>query len=183
MMAEFSEDAPAIFRDLRLPGSLRITQAFTYMAQATAEEGEVTRPLLRVGSQTIAVLHSKPDGREYLALTFDNNPNLLHSLLLQRGLIDWLTRGVHLGWRKAWLMPQVDDLFLPNFLFDLSQPECATSNGPAVNADGLIPCWVSQHHFPKSSAASEPSGRSPALSAFGPRTLLFSIRVLAELVP
>ena len=140
MMAEFTEDAPAIFRDLRLPGSIRIVQAFTYMAQATAEEGEVTRPLLRVGSQTIAVLHSKPDGREYLALTFDNHPNLLHSLLLQGGLIDWLTRGVHLGWRKAWLMPQVDDIFLPNFLFDLSQPECATSGGPALNADGVIPC-------------------------------------------
>jgi hypothetical protein len=140
LMAEFTSEAATVFRDLRMPGSVRIANAYTYLAQAMAEEGEITRPLLRSGSQVLAAIHEKPDGREFLALTFDNNSELFHSLLLQRGLIDWLTRGVHLGWRKSWLMPQVDDLFLPNYLFQLNVPECATSGGPSPGPDGQIPC-------------------------------------------
>ena len=140
LMAQFTPEAAAVFRELRLPASVRIANAFTYLAQATAGEGEITRPLLRIGSQVLAAIHEKPDGREYLALTFDNNPNLLHSLLLQHGLIDWVTRGVHLGWRKTWILPQVDDLFLPNYLFEAAKPECATSGGPSLDANGEIPC-------------------------------------------
>ncbi len=140
VIAQFTPEAAVVFQDLRMPASVRIANAFAYLAQATGEEGEITRPLLRSGSQVLAAIHQKPDGREYLALTFDNNPNLLHSLLLQRGLIDWLTRGVHLGWRKTWVSPQVDDLFLPNYMFELAKPECATSGGPATDANGEIPC-------------------------------------------
>ncbi len=140
LRAEFTAKAESVFRDLRLPGSVDIAHAFAYLAEPTEAAGESTQPLLLAGANVLAVLHSKPDGRESLALTFDNNPNLTHSLALQRGLIDWVTRGVHLGWRKAWLMPQVDDLFLANYLFDRNVKECATAVGPNVEPGSANPC-------------------------------------------
>ena len=140
LAASFTAAAEPVFRDLRTSAPVRIANAFAYLAKPVAAEGERTVPLLTAGGDVLAVLHEKPDGRESLALTFDNNPSLFHSLTLQAGLIDWLTRGVRLGWRKAWLMPQVDDLFLPNYLFDQSMPECATAGGPIVAAGAEIPC-------------------------------------------
>lgn len=140
LTAEFTAAAEPVFRDLRTSSPVRITHAFAYRAKPLAAEGERTIPLLTSGPDVLAVLHEKADGRESIALTFDNNPTLLHSLTLQGGLIDWLTRGVRLGWRKAWLMPQVDDLFLPNYLFDSSMPECATAGGPIVAPGVEIPC-------------------------------------------
>jgi hypothetical protein len=62
--------------------------------------------------------------------------------MLQRGLLDWVTRGVHLGWQKVWLSPQVDDLFLPNKHVDASVEECATNGGPNVEPGEGIPCKV-----------------------------------------
>lgn len=52
--------------------------------------------------------------RELLALTFDNNPYLLHSVTLSYGLLNWLTKGVMLGERRAYLDAQIDDIGLPN---------------------------------------------------------------------
>ncbi len=140
--ASFTTEAEAVFRDLRLPGWLTIANAFTFLAEPVAAPGESTHPLLRAGQNVLAALHTDAEGRESLALTFDNNPDLLHSLVLQSGLIDWVTRGVHLGWRKAWLMPQVDDIFLPNYMFDRSKDECATSGGPNVKPGEPVPCKV-----------------------------------------
>ena len=140
LKAEFTTEAESVFRDLRLPGSVNIAGVFTYLAQATAGTSERTQPLLRAGASVIGALHTAADGRESLALTFDNNPTLLHSLLLQRGLIEWVTRGVHLGWQKVWLLPQVDDLFLANYMFDAALPECATSTGPNVDSGKPVPC-------------------------------------------
>jgi hypothetical protein len=113
-----------------------------YLAHTTAGPGETTQALLRSGTNVLAAVHTAADGRESLALTFDNNPNLLHSLMLQRGLLDWVTRGVHLGWQKVWLSPQVDDLFLPNNMLDASVEECATNGGPNVEPGEGIPCKV-----------------------------------------
>jgi hypothetical protein len=142
LVADFTPDAEPIFRDLRLPQPLPIAYAFTYLAGTVAGPGETTKALLRAGPSVLAALHTTADGRESIALTFDNNPTLMHSLVLQRGLLDWLTRGVHLGWQKVWLLPQVDDLFLPNYLFDARSEECATNTGPNVEPGAGIPCKV-----------------------------------------
>ncbi len=155
LRAEFTAEAESVFRDLRLPGSIDIAHAFAYLAEPIEAAGESTRPLLRAGANVLAVIHSKADGRESLALTFDNNPNLMHSLVLQRGLIDWLTHGVHLGWRKAWLMPQVDDLFLANYLFDQNVKECATAVGPNVELGSENPCKMLRIDAPDLDAVSQ----------------------------
>lgn len=138
----FTPEAEPVFRDLRTSASFEIAHAYAYLARlAEPLPGERTIPLLRSAEgDVLAAIHQKADGREYLALTFDNNPSLFHSLLLHGGLIDWLTRGVRLGWRKAWLLPQVDDMFLANYLFDASEPACALGGGTEVAAGADAVC-------------------------------------------
>ena len=58
-------------------------------------------------------------------MTFDGNQHLMHSIALGYGLVRWVTRGVFLGERHAYMSPQVDDLFLSNDQWVASTP-CGT---------------------------------------------------------
>ncbi len=106
-----------LFPYLKTSAPIRVANAFVYLASPAAAAGETTTPIMSIGTSTAGVLHTKTDGREYLALTFDNNPNLRHSNLLNYGLINWVSRGVFLGSRRIYLSPQNDDLFLSSDLF------------------------------------------------------------------
>jgi hypothetical protein len=46
--------------------------------------------------------------------TVDSNPNLIHTLVLESGLVSWVSRDLYLGKKRAYLAPQVDDLFIDN---------------------------------------------------------------------
>jgi len=72
----------------------------------------------------VGVTHTLADGREYMALTMDNNPYLFHSAILHYGIIHWVTKGLFLGSRKTYMTPQVDDHFLNNDLFYSSKAAC-----------------------------------------------------------
>ncbi len=120
----FAAAASTIFPYLNLTHPVTVTYSYAYLAAPVAALGESTTPILSLGTGTVGVLHKKPDGREYLALTFDNNPSLLHSLSLGYGLINWVTKGVFLGSRQVYSTPQVDDLFLANELYDSVTPGC-----------------------------------------------------------
>jgi hypothetical protein len=122
---DFTEAATPLFPELRRDSGLAVSGAFVYAAEAVALAGESTKPIFKMGNTVAGVLHSKPDGREYLALTFDQSSNLRHSHLLHRGLLRWLTRGVHLGSSRVYLSAQTDDLFLPNSLFSVVNTGCA----------------------------------------------------------
>ncbi|MFN7923778.1 MAG: hypothetical protein U0Q16_26995 [Bryobacteraceae bacterium] len=122
--AMFTADAAGVFRDLRRDQAVKIGGVFLYRSDAAPAAGEQTIPILKAGEALVAAIHKKADGREVAVITFDNSPVHPHTLLLQYGLFDWATRGVHLGLRKALLTPQVDDLFLPNILFDALDPLC-----------------------------------------------------------
>jgi len=102
---------------------------WAYRATATAAANEVTTPLLMAGPYTVGVTHTTADGREILALTMDNAPNLLHSLSFGYGVINWVTKGVFLGSRKVYLNPEIDDLLLGNWIYAPAQhPACEFSN-------------------------------------------------------
>ncbi len=137
----FLPDAAEIFPYLKLETSLPVTGAFAYLASTVEGPGESTKPILEIAGRTVGVIHKKPDGREYLALTVDNSPFLLHSMILNYGLIKWVTRGVFLGARRVYLSPQVDDLFLPNQLVDFNIDAC-TPRGAVVDStlDLSRPC-------------------------------------------
>jgi hypothetical protein len=92
--------------------------------------------------QVIGVIHKKGDNREYLALTFDNNPFLLHSLAFGYGLVNWVTKGLFIGHRKAYFSPQIDDIFLGSDLFDATNPNCKPPGfqlDPTVDPTGSCP--------------------------------------------
>ena len=120
----FAPGAAPIFPYLNTKNPLKVTYTYAYMASPVSAPGEVTTPILSMPGGTVGVLHKKADGREYLALTFDNNPNLVHSLALGYGVINWVTKGVFLGSHQVYLTPQVDDLFIANELYDAVTPGC-----------------------------------------------------------
>ena len=110
-------EAAPIFPYLNLENPIKLASAYTYLAKAVEATGEKTTPLLQVNGSTAGVIHTKPDGREYLALTMDHNPSLFHSMALYYGVFNWVTKGVFIGERRVYFTPQNDDLFLPNRLF------------------------------------------------------------------
>lgn len=62
----------------------------------------------------LLAVHTAADGREALVSTVDSSPYLTHALLLEHDMIRWLTRGLFVGQKRAYLAPQIDDLFLDN---------------------------------------------------------------------
>lgn len=106
---------------------------WAYMATPAAAAGETTTPLLNVGPYTVGVTHTTAAGEESLALTFDNYPTLLHSLALNYGIINWVTKGVFLGSRKIYLSPQIDDMLIGDRLYAPTLPQCpGDSSCPTV---------------------------------------------------
>ncbi|MGH9721470.1 MAG: hypothetical protein ACRD8O_14770 [Bryobacteraceae bacterium] len=122
--ASFLPASSAVFPDLNRANPVPVSNSFVYAALPVAGAGETTTPILTINGGIAGVTHRKGDGREYLALTFDNNPFLLHSLAFGYGLVNWVTKGVFLGHRKVYFSPQVDDIFLGNDLFDSTLAAC-----------------------------------------------------------
>jgi hypothetical protein len=140
--ATFTSAAAGVFPYLNTANPLTIANAYLYLAQPAAAAGETVTPLLTVQGYTVAALDTKPDGREYLAMTMDHNPYLLHSMALNYGVFNWVTKGVFLGSRKIYLSPHMDDFFLPNDLFVNGVSNCmpkAFQNDPTSNASDACP--------------------------------------------
>ncbi len=130
VFAKLTPAAADVFPYIRPDALIPISNAFVYLSKATPAAGEESVPLLMVGDGVIAATHKKADGREYMAFTVDNNSSLFHSQALTYGMIRWVTRGVFLGFRKAFLSPQVDDFFLPSVLFDANKKQCLPGGKP-----------------------------------------------------
>jgi hypothetical protein len=125
----FTHAAADVFPNLRRMLPLKVQDAYAFKAAPIEGPNEETVPILTLDDDVVGVLHTKHSEtpgkkKEYLALTFDSNWFLLHSQILHYGLVNWVTKGVFLGERKAYLTPQSDDLFLPNDLFDKDKAEC-----------------------------------------------------------
>ena len=122
--AAFTSSASSVFSYLNVSNPLKIAGAYMYPAAITPDAGETVTPLLTVGGAPVAVVDKKADGREFLALTMDQSPYLLHSMALNYGVFNWVTNGIFLGARKIYFSPQVDDFFLANDLFAKGVTAC-----------------------------------------------------------
>ncbi|MEV4938731.1 hypothetical protein [Streptomyces zaomyceticus] len=58
------------------------------------------------------------DGRRELVVTFAYNQYQRQFRALARGIVDWLTQGVHLGQSRNYLSVHVDDVFAPDARWD-----------------------------------------------------------------
>jgi hypothetical protein len=77
-----------------------------------ADSAATTALLVDAGGNAAAVIHRSADGAEQLALTFDQAAGALHTRQLLPGLVAWVSRGVYVGEKRAYLGAQVDDVFL-----------------------------------------------------------------------
>jgi hypothetical protein len=95
--------------------------AGTYGYQATPVEPAAFTTLVAgpEGSALVGV-YAHPEGREEMVQTFDSNPFQLQSQLLRHGQLAWVTRGTYLGDQRNYLELQVDDLFLPDDVWDVA---------------------------------------------------------------
>jgi hypothetical protein len=140
--AQFLPASASVFPDLKRTLPVAVNHTYMYYANPVAAAGESTTPFLTINGQITGVLHQKADKREYLALTFDNNPNLLHSITFGYGLVNWVTKGLFIGKRQAFYSPQIDDIFIGSDLFDSTKAECRPSGfiaDPTSDPSGACP--------------------------------------------
>ena len=122
-----------VFPYLVPTNQLDVVYAYYYPSTVVPAAGETTTPIMtisgpNVSNQTVGVTHIAADGRESLAMTFDNSPYLMHSMALNYGIFNWVTKGVFVGQRRVFLTAQSDDFFLSNDMFSKSPAACAPSS-------------------------------------------------------
>jgi hypothetical protein len=119
-----------------------VDEAFGYVGTPTSSDNWQT--LLTGPNDAGAYLgiYTHPDdGREEMVMTVASNENQSHAQLLRHGELNWVTRGVFLGYQRNYLELQVDDLFLGD---DAWNPAThSTDFDPAV-ASRMTPADVAQ---------------------------------------
>jgi hypothetical protein len=115
-----------------------VSESFGYLATPLASNpspGSSFQPLVTApipGTATHGSLLGvyAHDGREELVSTMATNQYQTQARVLGRGIIDWLTRGVHLGYSRHWFSVHVDDVFLDD---DRWHPEANCTVGDDCN--------------------------------------------------
>ncbi|MEU3844845.1 hypothetical protein AB0E88_33050 [Streptomyces sp. NPDC028635] len=93
----------------------------------TAVPGSATR-----GSLVGEYAH---DGRRELVVTFAYNRYQQQFRLLARGIVEWLTQGVHLGRSRNYFAVHVDDVFAPDSRWDAAR-NCTPGDFDCAGGDG-----------------------------------------------
>jgi hypothetical protein len=117
--ATYTAAAQSVFPYLNTTGSLPIANAYTYRGTADPNDANTSVLMTDAANDALAVVHTYPDqgNRQALALTFDSAGYLEHGQVLGYGLVNWVTKGLFLGSRHAYLDPQPDDLFIADSIW------------------------------------------------------------------
>lgn len=75
------------------------------------------------------------DGRRELVVTFAYNNNQREFKVLARGIVEWLTQGVHLGQSRNYFAVHVDDVFAPDSRWD-TRRNCTPGDFDCAGGDG-----------------------------------------------
>jgi len=103
---------------------IQIKNAYTYLSTPL---DDTSTPLIEdANGNALALIKTFEDGRSNLAMTFDSNPYLTHSILVSYGVVNWVTGGQFIGDRRVMVSPQVDDVFIHDERWLVSTP-CGTS--------------------------------------------------------
>lgn len=117
-----------VFPYVPVSATIPIRDAFGYKATVT---DPATTALIESDDGVLVASHVAPDGREAMLVTMDSNPNLVHSLVLEYGLVSWVSRGLFIGKKRAYLSPQVDDIFIDDDMWN------TTTHRNAPDLDGV----------------------------------------------
>jgi hypothetical protein len=105
----YTAAANAIFPYANVANPVGITNAFIYLSSVA----NGSTPLLTDDSgNVLAAVYTTGFAGQYLSLTFDSNPFLIHDQVLAYGLVNWVTQGIFLGDYHVYASPQVDDFFI-----------------------------------------------------------------------
>jgi len=121
------------FAPVRNP--LTVEGAYTYLATLTSPDA--TPLLIDTQGNVLGAIMRYPDGRENLALTFDSSLSLVHSVVVGYGMINWVTRGVFLGFRRVYASVQVDDLFIQDEMWCNPVLQQCPQGSPTVRITGF----------------------------------------------
>ncbi|WP_432501537.1 hypothetical protein [Kineococcus arenarius] len=113
------------------------------------EDGGPFTPLLVTGDGApLAGALDAGDGLEDLLVLVNTAEDSLHGLLLARGLLTWVTRGVHLGVLRHALSCHVDDVFLANWMTPgVRVGETAPTVRMRAEDVGVLVAWQREHSF------------------------------------
>jgi hypothetical protein len=105
--------------------------AETFGYPATPVNGADWQTLLAApnGTAFLGIYTHPDDGRQEMVMTVASNQFQNQNQLLRHGMLNWVTRGVFLGYQRNYLELQVDDLFLGDDAWVPAQHE--TSFDPA----------------------------------------------------
>lgn len=107
----------SVFSYMSGAAPLIVRDAWTYLATPASSTNPV--PLLATKEgYAIASVYTYSDGRANLAITADGNPNLIHTLALGYGIVNWVSKGVFMGDRKVYLNAQPDDVLIEDDMWD-----------------------------------------------------------------
>ena len=144
-----------------------VTESYGYLATPLAAQaaGSSFTPLITApipGSSSAGVLAGEYDhgGVSELVLTFAYNQYQEQYRLLARGIVDWMTQGIHLGYDRNYYEQHVDDVFLPDDRWS-STAKCtpgdaasACNGTPAESTIRMTPAdvtfaqqWETAHNF------------------------------------
>jgi hypothetical protein len=114
----------SVFSYLNATTTVTIQNAYTYQALPLTD-GATTPLLTDANGNALIAVRQDTDGRQILSQTFDSNANLVHTLVLSYGVLNWVTKGLFLGERHVYMSPQIDDLFIDGAEWVPSTP-CST---------------------------------------------------------
>jgi hypothetical protein len=94
---------------------IQINQGHAY--PSAAADASTIPLLVDAAGNVYAATRSYPDGREALVLTFGQASSYVSYLEIAYGLVSWATRGLFVGERHVYAVPQIDDLFLASAIY------------------------------------------------------------------
>jgi len=113
----FTAAAAPVFVGTNCANPIVMTDGWAYPATVTTTSDTVTPLLVDAAGNVYGVVVNYTDGREALALTFAQASYLTPYLQLAYGLVSWATRGLFVGERHVYAVPQIDDFFLASEIY------------------------------------------------------------------
>lgn len=101
-----------------LGGTIAIGSGTYGYLSTPLEEGSFTTLVRSSEGYSLVGVYRHEDGREEMVQTFDGNQYQIHTQLLRHGELAWVTRGTYFGDQRTYLEMQVDDVFLPDDIWD-----------------------------------------------------------------
>ena len=102
-----------------------VTESYGYLATPVSPPaaGTTFTPFLTAtvpGTSTTGTLMGvySGGGRQELVTSFASNGSQQHFRTLAHGVVEWMTRGVHLGLYRNWFSVHIDDVLLPDSLWN-----------------------------------------------------------------